>query len=232
MQTTSVRAVLFDYGGVLTVPIGLGLGRFFAETGVDPDRFRDFVAGAYAPPGASGSASGPTEPGSDLERWHGSALVASLETGRITVGEFDRALARALSEGLASPLDPDGLSARLFGGLEPDPAMIAVAAAIRARGFATAIVSNTWGTPPGLPREGFDAILLSHAEGCRKPEPEIYRRAASRLGVEPEACVFVDDIASNIQGAEAVGMEAVLHRHASTTIPRMEHLLGVRLSRP
>ena len=45
-----------------------------------------------------------------------------------------------------------------------------------------------------------------------KPEPEIYRRAAERIGLAPEACVFVDDAEVNVRAAEALGMRGVVYR--------------------
>lgn len=51
--------------------------------------------------------------------------------------------------------------------------------------------------------------------GVRKPDPEIYRLTARRLGVEPAACLFVDDRAANCAGAEAVGMAAIPFRGAT-----------------
>ncbi|MBN1438243.1 MAG: HAD-IA family hydrolase [Anaerolineales bacterium] len=57
--------------------------------------------------------------------------------------------------------------------------------------------------------EQFDAVLSSGAEGLRKPEKEIYLRAADRLGVDPGRCLFLDDSKANIQGAERAGMQAV-----------------------
>ena len=59
-------------------------------------------------------------------------------------------------------------------------------------------------------RKGF--ILVSAEVGMAKPRPEIFQLAASRLGVPPEACVFVDDWDQNVDAARAVGMQAVLHR--------------------
>ena len=216
------RAVLFDFGGVLTAPLGERFARFFIETGVDPDRFRDVIAEAYAPLGP--------EPGDA----HRSGAVADLETGRLPVAEFEVHLAAELSVGLDEPLPAEGLARRIFGDLETDPEMLDVVDSIRSRGFATALVSNTWGEAPAI-REvtgAFDTIVLSHEEGCRKPEPRIYLLAAARLGIEPEECVFVDDIPTNVEGAEAVGMAGVLHRHASLTVPRLETLLGAGLDRP
>ena len=48
----------------------------------------------------------------------------------------------------------------------------------------------------------------------------------------PEACVFVDDLRENCDGARSIGMAAVLHRGADTTLPELERLLGVALRGP
>jgi HAD superfamily hydrolase (TIGR01509 family) len=77
--------------------------------------------------------------------------------------------------------------------------------------------------------ELFDGVVISGDEGTHKPQPEIFRLGAERIDLPPEECVFVDDLRENCEGAEAVGMTAVLHRGADTTLPRLEELLGVRL---
>jgi putative hydrolase of the HAD superfamily len=58
----------------------------------------------------------------------------------------------------------------------------------------------------------FDDIVVSAEVGVAKPAPEIFRLAADRLGLPPEACVFVDDWDQNVEAARLVGMQAVLHR--------------------
>ena len=58
----------------------------------------------------------------------------------------------------------------------------------------------------------FDDIVVSAEVGMAKPRPEIFRLAADRLGLPPAACVFVDDWDENVDAARAVGMQAVLHR--------------------
>lgn len=62
----------------------------------------------------------------------------------------------------------------------------------------------------GLDRLG--PAVLSHECGIEKPDPEIYLLAAQALGAPPQACLFVDDVAANVEGARAVGMRA--HRFA------------------
>jgi putative hydrolase of the HAD superfamily len=63
-----------------------------------------------------------------------------------------------------------------------------------------------------------------------KPQPEIYRLAADRLGVDPAECIFVDDLRENCEGAEAVGMTAIRHRSAPETIAELEELTGISLA--
>ena len=58
----------------------------------------------------------------------------------------------------------------------------------------------------------FDDIVVSAEVGMAKPRPEIFRLAADRLGLAPDACVFVDDWDKNVDAARAAGMQAVLHR--------------------
>src|SRR5438876_696441 len=89
-------------------------------------------------------------------------------------------------------------------------------------GFAAFCVAN--GVDPRRLAE-----VLSGREGVRKPEAAIYLLAADRLRVEPDRCVFVDDMPANVDGAKAVGMAGVLHRDAAITIPKLEALLGVPL---
>jgi putative hydrolase of the HAD superfamily len=58
-------------------------------------------------------------------------------------------------------------------------------------------------------RDCFVAVLDAAEEGLRKPDPEIYLRAARALGLPPGACLFVDDLTVNVRGALRVGMRAL-----------------------
>jgi putative hydrolase of the HAD superfamily len=83
--------------------------------------------------------------------------------------------------------------------------------------FRTAILSNADESLRGRLRElgihdHFDTVVSSAEEGVAKPEAEIYRRAAARIGVPPEACVFVDDAEVNVRAAEALGMRGIVYR--------------------
>jgi 2-haloacid dehalogenase len=62
---------------------------------------------------------------------------------------------------------------------------------------------------------GFDVCVVSGIEGLVKPDPAIYHRLLERTGLPPEACLFIDDAAHNVEGARAVGMHAVRFESAA-----------------
>jgi epoxide hydrolase-like predicted phosphatase len=55
----------------------------------------------------------------------------------------------------------------------------------------------------------FDDIINSARVGLAKPDPRIFALAAERLGVAPGECVFIDDLARNVQAAADADMHAV-----------------------
>jgi HAD superfamily hydrolase (TIGR01509 family) len=90
---------------------------------------------------------------------------------------------------------------------------------LRARGFKTGIVANSWPDPARILRadvERFglapllDVQVWSEEVGVRKPDPAIFLDALEQLGVEPSAAMFVGDrVDTDVQGAAAVGMATV-----------------------
>jgi HAD superfamily hydrolase (TIGR01549 family) len=101
-----------------------------------------------------------------------------------------------------------------------------VLAALKER-YQLAVVSNFDYTPTArlvLEREGiahlFDEILVSDAVGWRKPAPQIFEEALGRLGLAPDAAVFVGDRADiDVAGARGVGMRAVWINREAAALP-------------
>jgi putative hydrolase of the HAD superfamily len=206
MSETRFRAVLFDFGGVLTTSVWDSFASFLRKEGLDPDTIKNLFR-------------------SDPEALRD---LRGLETGTLTEGEFETKLGRRL--GLR---DPEGLIDSMFEGMRPDEAMVATVKEIRAAGLLTGLISNSWSTSHydrNLLAELFDTAVVSAEVGLHKPQPEIYRLAAERLGVEPAECIFVDDLRENIEGAEAVGMTGVRHRSPPETIAKLTELTGLKLA--
>lgn len=67
-----------------------------------------------------------------------------------------------------------------------------------------------------------DLVMVSEAEGLRKPDPRIFLRAAERLGTPPNACLFIgDNPEADVQGAHGVGMHAVWLRRSIAWPPTL-----------
>jgi putative hydrolase of the HAD superfamily len=200
-----MKALLVDYGGVLTSNVFESFREFCVAERLDPDAIRRLFR----------------EDPRALE------LVRGLETGAIDQDEFGERFGELLEIE-----DRSELVERMFGGIRPDERMLAALRKARAAGVRTGLISNSMGAGrydrDAFP-ELFDGVVISGDVGLHKPQPEIFLLGAERAGAAPEECVFVDDLRENCEGAEAVGMRAVLHRGAETTLPELEKLLGVGL---
>jgi putative hydrolase of the HAD superfamily len=200
-----VRGLLTDFGGVLTTNVFDSFRAFSVAEGLHPDTVkRTFREN----PQALGE-------------------LRKLERGEVSVEEFEQRFAPHL--GITRHA---GLVERLFAGVGPDEPMVEAVRRGHDAGIKTAVVSNSWGdtTYDTVDWEGlFDEIVISGEVGLHKPEPAIFELACSRLDLPPSECVFVDDLRENCAGAEAVGMTAILHRGADSTLPELERLLGVPL---
>jgi putative hydrolase of the HAD superfamily len=202
-----VRGLLVDFGGVLTTNVFDSFRAFCEDEGLDPAAIKRLFR----------------EDPDALE------LVRALERGALSEEGFAERFGELLG---LEPGRRDGLVDRMFGHIAPDEEMVEALRRARAQGVRTGLISNSMGagrydrsTFPEL----FDGVVISGDEGMHKPEPAIYELGCDRVGLPPAECVFVDDLRENCEGAEAVGMTAVLHRGADRTLPRLEELLGVEL---
>ncbi len=203
-----IDAVVLDYGGVLTSPVRESIAAWLAADGIDPASFSRTLK-AWLGRGAA--------PGTPIHR---------LETGKLPIPEFEATLAAELTTDDGRPVVAEGVLTRLFAGIRPDEEMYDLVGRLRALGVRTALLSNSWGNT--YPRERidrlFDAVVISGEVGLRKPDPDIYRLALDRLGVEPEHAAFLDDAEPNLDGARAIGMHAVLHIDAASTAAALARL--------
>jgi HAD superfamily hydrolase (TIGR01509 family) len=65
----------------------------------------------------------------------------------------------------------------------------------------------------------FDATVSASEVGRPKPAPDMYLAAAAELGVEPEACIAVEDTPTGVRSAKTAGMYVVQVRISSTALP-------------
>jgi epoxide hydrolase-like predicted phosphatase len=201
-----MKGLLLDWGGVLTTNVFDSFRDFCVAEGLAPDAVKRLFR----------------------EEPRARELVRGLETSSLSEDEFGERFGELLELD-----DRTGLIERMFGGVRPDDRMMAAVRSARAAGLRTGLISNSMGGASydrSLFPQLFDGVVISGEVGLHKPQPEIFLMGAERAGLEAEQCVFVDDLRENCEGAEAVGMTAVLHRGADTTVPELERLLGVELA--
>jgi putative hydrolase of the HAD superfamily len=204
------RAVVTDFGGVLTTPLLEAFTHAHGELGIPLESLgaamRLSASRAHEPP------------------------LYTLERGQLSEREFLADLAASLSEVLERPVDLDGYGRRLMHALQPNEPLIAYYRALRARGVRLAILTNNVREWQPLWRARLDAddlfelIVDSGFEGMRKPEPAIYALTLERLGLPGDACAFVDDLEVNLPPARDAGMHAIHFRDAGQAIAELDVL--------
>lgn len=206
---SELTCLLVDFGGVLTTSMAESFAAFVDGEGVDGKHLHDVLFSNYGE----------------------GTLVHGIETGRVTMEEFERELAARLRTTSGDPVAAEGLVRRMFAGAGADTRMINAVRKARESGLRTGLLSNSWGNRDSYRFEHFDtlfdAVVISGEVGLRKPDPEIYALAAREVGMPPERCVFVDDIATNVRGAVAAGMVGVHHTDTGTTLQELEALFGI-----
>jgi epoxide hydrolase-like predicted phosphatase len=213
---TELRALIVDWGGVLTSPLRDSMTAWCEAEGLDEVGFRTVMRQWL---GTASGEDGETNPAHALER------------GQMTVPDFERELASRLRTRAGGPVAADGLLSRMFATFTPQSAIAQAVSRAKSAGLATGLLSNSWGNE--YPRDGwdelFDVVVISGEVNMRKPDPEIFRLMADRLRLEPAQCVFVDDLMPNVRGAVAVGMVGVHHVTPQQTLDELEALLGLDL---
>lgn len=208
------RGLICDYGGVLTGGVGSSFRAFERAEDLPKGTLLQVIGDAYAAA-------------------DGDNPIARFERGEADADEFGQAMAGHLRE-RGFDVDPEGIVRRIFAGTDRDPDMWEIVERVRAHGVRTALLSNSWGVD-GYPVEQleslFETIVISGEVGLRKPDPEIYRLTAERLDLQPESCVFIDDLDRNVEAAEQVGMLGILHTDIEETVAVLESAFGIELNR-
>jgi putative hydrolase of the HAD superfamily len=208
-----IRAVLWDFGGVILTSPFDAFDRYEQEAGLPGGFIRRL------------NATNPHE-----NAW------ARLERGELDVIGFGTAFedeARALGGELSG--------ARVLELLSGDvrPEMVEALRRCKAAGYALACLTNNIGAgdPNYLDMRPdiaevwalFDVIVESSKLGIRKPEPRFYELACETLGVTPEECVFLDDLGINLKPARAMGMTTIKVDTPGQALGELESVLSIAL---
>jgi putative hydrolase of the HAD superfamily len=184
----ALRAVVFDYGIVLTGP-------------PDPEAWANLLR-------ISGLPQERFEPLYWTDR-------RAYDEGHLSgVGFWQRFLLSAgIPANWAKAEELNRWDARLW--TVENPAMLAWQLQLKERGLKTAILSNIGDSVlESVEREfdwihRFDVLVWSYQFGVAKPDPAIYRHTLDELGTRPEETLFIDDKRENMEAARALGMPSI-----------------------
>jgi len=208
MDQKPIRAILFDYGGVLVRT-------------VDP-RPRRGLERRFD-----------LEPGQVYDLVFGSPLWDDVQHGRTDSEAFWRDVAERLGlDDEASAAFRRGF----WGGDKLDEELVDIVRELRRRGHQTAVLSNAPSSLTDYLEElgiveVFDSLIISADEGVTKPAPQIFDAALDRLDVTPSEAVFIDDTPINVEAARRLGLQATRFR-GLTPLRLWLRDLGIRLSEP
>ncbi|MCW2739721.1 MAG: Epoxide hydrolase N-terminal domain-like phosphatase [Blastococcus sp.] len=210
----TVTAVVFDLGGVLTESPMHAFAAYEEEAGL---------------PEGLIVALNSTDP--DTNAW------ARFERNELDVAGFSAAF-EAEAAAAGHRVEASRVLAALRGELRPS--MVAAVRRLREAGLPLALLSNNVAPmertgPLGELLGLFDAILESSVEGVRKPEPEIYRRALTRLSqavgrpIEAADCAYLDDLGINLKPARALGFSTIKVVEPTDALAELSSLVGFPL---
>ena len=207
-----VRAIISDFGGVLTTPLLDSFLAFERTAGVSPQALGQAMMAIAERDGAN--------------------PLYELETGRMSAAEFLRSLGGELSAQLDREVDMSGFAEHYFSHLHPNERMIDYLRELRDRGYRMALCTNNVREWDPLWRaklpvdEIFGVVVDSGFVGTRKPEPRIYELTLERLGVPASGALLIDDIEVNCTAARELGLQAVWFRSTEQAQAEVEAALA------
>lgn len=130
-----------------------------------------------------------------------------------------------------SPAELQAFRDQFWGGDRLDTDLVAYIRRLR-ESYKTGLLSNAFSdlrrvvTETWKFADAFDEMIISAEVGLVKPDPRIYHLALERLGVTPEAAVFIDDFSRNVDGARAVNLKAIHFKDPQQACAELEDLLN------
>jgi putative hydrolase of the HAD superfamily len=192
---TTIRAIISDFGGVLTTPLLESFQSLQDEIGVSPEHFGAALR--------------------TLTEETGENPLYAMERGEMSEEAFLAELGRGLEPLLDHTPHLHRFRELFIGGLQANAETIELMRELKGRGLRMAMLTNNVREWEAMWRamlpvdEIFEIVVDSAFVGCRKPEPRIYEITLERLGLPAESCLFIDDILANVEGARAIGLNAV-----------------------
>jgi len=209
----AIEAVIFDFGGVLTSSPFEAFARFETERGLPIDIIRR------------------TNAANHLENaW------ARFERAEVDIDTFDTLFAEE-SRALGAEVRGRDVLPLLQGDLRPEmvEALKRIKAGLKTGCITNNLPANAIGSMTGRSlyiaevMVLFDHVIESAKIGLRKPDPRIYQMMVETLGVDPNKCVYLDDLGVNLKPAREMGMTTIKVLSASQALGELEAATGLVL---
>ncbi len=166
-----------------------------------------------------------------LKRYLDPKLEDDFETGRMSLAKF-RALVRERCRVTCSDAQLDWAIADMF---TPNDEVCSLVPALKPH-YRLVLLSNTnelhaihFRRQFADTLAHFDALVLSHEVGFRKPCADIYAHCHQIAGSTPQQCLFVDDLPANVEAARACGWQAIIY-HRGLDLRRELQRVGIELN--
>lgn len=213
-----IRAVISDFGGVLTTPLLRSFAAVQDHTGISPEALGHALQ--------------------EIAAREGTNPLFELEKGLLSEAEFLELLGRELREALGHEPELHRFREVYFEALDPNEPMIEVMREARTSGYRMGLLTNNVREWEPLWRsmlpvdEIFEVVVDSAFVGMRKPEAGIYEltleRLRERVGeLEFGECLFVDDVEVNCAAARELGMNVVRFRDNEQAVAEVREALDL-----
>lgn len=203
-----IKAIIFDFGRVITAQKPLSLFRSYEEElGLDPDTINSIMF--------------------DSQAWQDTLL------GRKTTEEFWHLIGPEL--GLKTADEVNRFRRRYHADETINEAVLDLIRKLHGR-YKLAILSNSppdltrWLVDWEM-RDLFEVVFCSGDEGMIKPDPAAFKLTLERLGVEPGEAVFIDDTPEHVEAARKLGIQGIIFTTAAALKDDLKKFLGFDVNR-
>ena len=197
-QSTKVKAIVFDFGGVITKTDRKQITEYISQS---LQLSQEDAASAL-----QGLKNNTLNDGVEIDYWQ----------------KFARSKGKKLPDDWLHQLNDVR-----FNSLQENPGMVELVKCLKKKGFQTALLSNVRKSQAQIKRklgfyELFHPTLFSYETGVRKPDPKAFSLLLSKLNLSPQEVIFIDNKSENVAVAKSLGIDAILFENRNQLVEALK----------